>query len=217
MSDRFWDNLGKPYVLEGETIAHTVPEIEIGGTTTSVEKLDFKKLKNGDLYITTNRVIFIGQIRKDKELSRDDFDGISLFYRDMEKLKIEKERFSILCVIRSSKKHNTKARVYFKKVPTDILPTITDYIQTNIDNLSEVLQTFEKPEKEEEPKKEKKKKKEKEEPPEELSPEELKRRKMFHEAEVESIEMVCPKCGESVDYTPGMTICPYCEQSVKFF
>ncbi|MHC1591678.1 MAG: hypothetical protein ACXQS8_06310 [Candidatus Helarchaeales archaeon] len=215
MSDRFWDDLGKPYVLEGETIAHAVPQVEISGTQTSAERLKFKKLKIGDLYVTTNRVIFISQIKKVKQLDRDAFGGLSIFYQDMEKIKVEKEKFSILCVVKRGKKP-VKARVYFKKIPSDILPVITEYIETNIQNLSEVLPTFEKPEIPEEPKKSKidKKKKALEE---QLSKEELKRQKMFSEAEVEEIEMICPLCGETVYYKPGMTICPHCNRKVKFF
>ncbi|MHA1143208.1 MAG: hypothetical protein ACTSRW_00550 [Candidatus Helarchaeota archaeon] len=212
MSDRFWDELGKPYVLEGETIAHAVPEVEISGTSTSAERLDFRNLKKGDLYVTTNRVAFIGQVKKVKELNRDAFDGISIFYNDMEKIKVEKGKFSILCIVRGGKKA-VKARVYFKKIPSDILPMITEYINTNIQNLSDVLKTFDKPEKKEKQKADKKKSALETQ----ISKEELKRKKMFEEAEVEEIEMVCPLCGETVYYTPGMTICPHCNKKVKFF
>jgi len=91
--------------------------------------------KIGDLYVTNTRLIFIGEVRKSKDL-RQKFDGLSIFYDDMDELgKIKKDKFSVLCVFKKGRWRSQKARIYFKKVPEDQIEKVTDYIRSALQDI----------------------------------------------------------------------------------
>ncbi len=206
MSDRYWDDEGQPYIFEGEEIEFSVPKVKIGGTYSSKSEMEIEELKEGELYVTTNRMIFIGKIR-DSQKSREKFDGISIFLQDIESMKVEKSKFSVLCNIKSGKK-GKRARVYFKELPEDIKTKIEAYINEQIVGLKEP-ESGKKPEVKKIDKKAKKKK-------EKMDESERKIRGLFDEADADAMELVCPACGADVLYRPGMKSCPICNKKVNF-
>ncbi|MFX1449811.1 MAG: hypothetical protein ACFFCM_03140 [Promethearchaeota archaeon] len=213
MSDRFWDQQGRPYVLEGETIQHSIPQVHISGSAASKSLMEIGDLKMGDLYVTNTRLIFIGEVRKSKDL-RQKFDGLSIFYDDMDELgKVKKDKFSVLCVFRKGRWRSQKARIYFKKLPEDQIEKVTDYIRSALQDI-EYAETGERPEPRE--KKEDKKSVKKQEE-EQIDPALLKAQAMFSEIKEEAVELMCPACGGYVSYRPGMKTCPICGKEVKFF
>ncbi|NVM04425.1 MAG: hypothetical protein HWN67_19030 [Candidatus Helarchaeota archaeon] len=213
MSDRFWDKDGRPFVLEGETIQHSVPEVRISGSAASKGLMEIGDLKMGDLYVTNTRLIFIGEVRKSKDL-RQKFDGLSIFYDDITELgKVQKDKFSVLCVFKKGRWRSQKARVYFKKLPQDQVEKVTDYIKSALQDI-EYAETGERPEPRE---KIEKKKKEKKQVEEKTDPDLIKAQALFSEIKEDSVELMCPACGGYVSYRPGMKTCPLCGKAVKFF
>ncbi|MFX0135934.1 MAG: hypothetical protein ACFFDN_19990 [Candidatus Hodarchaeota archaeon] len=213
MSDRFWDKQGRPFVLEGETIQHSVPEVRISGSAASKGLMEIGDLKMGDLYVTNTRLIFIGEVRKSKD-ERQRFDGISIFYDDVSELgKVEKTKFSVLCVFKKGRWRSQKARIYFKKLPEDQVEKVTDYIRSALQEI-EYAETGERPKPREKIEKKKKEKKQVEEEPD---PDLIKAQALFSEISEDTVELVCPECGGYVSYRPGMKTCPLCGKSVKFF
>jgi len=206
LSDRYWDDDGQPYIFEGEVIEFSISNVTIGGTYTSKNELDIDKLKEGELYITTNRVIFIGKIRESAR-NRENYDGVSIFLQDIESMKREKKKFSILCNVKSGKR-GKRARVYFKNIEEDLLEKIDAYLNQKILTLHEPL-VGEKPKIKKDDMKTKKRK-------EKLDKKIQKEISLFKEAEVDEIELICPACGSEVIYHPGMKKCPLCGKEVKF-
>lgn len=206
LSDRYWDDAGQPFIFEGETIEISVPNVTIGGTFTSKNELNIDDLKEGELYVTTNRVIFIGKIRESKK-GRENFDGVSIFLEDLESMKREKKKFSMLCNVRSGKR-GKKARVYFKNIDEETLERIDVFINKKILELNG-LKVGSKPI---EKKQDKKTRKEQEK----IDKKTRKEQTLFEEADVDSIELICPSCGSDVNYKPGMKKCPICNKEVKF-
>lgn len=212
MSDRFWDKVGRPYVLEGETIHHSIPEVRISGSSHSKSLMEIGDLKYGDLYVTNTRLIFIGEVRKAKD-PRQKFDGLSIFYHDIDELgKVEKNKFSVLCVFKKGRFSSSKARIYFKKIPEDQIQKVTDYVRSSLQDIQEA-ETGKRPKP-----KEKDKNKDVKKPEEEkIDPDVIKAQALFSEIKEDSVELVCPACGGYVTYVPGMKKCPICGESVKFF
>ena len=206
LSDRYWDDNGQPYIFEGETIEISVSNVNIGGSFTSRNELDIEDLKEGDLYITTNRVIFISKIRESQK-GRENFDGVSIFLEDLESMKREKKKFSLLCNVRSGKR-GKRARVYFKNIEEKMLERIDVFINMKIIENAD-LKVGSKPTEKKEDKKAKKKQKK-------LDEQTKKERALFEEADVDIIELICPACGSDVNFKPGMKKCPVCEKEVKF-
>ena len=210
MSDRYWDDEGQPYLFEGEVIEYSVPEIKLGGTYQSKNELEIEDLKEGELYITSNRILFIGKIR-DSQKSRENYDGISIFLQDIESLKSEKSKFSVLCNIKSGKK-GKKARIYFKQLEGEMKEKIEAYINKAVVNLKEPASGSKPIVKKIDKKAEKKAKIKKEK----MDERDRKIKGLFDEADEDALELVCPACGADVLYKPGMKICPICSKKVNF-
>jgi len=206
LSDRYWDDNGQPFIFEGETIEISVPNVSIGGTYTSKNELDVEDLKEGELYITTNRVVFIGKVRESKK-ERENFDGVSIFLEDLESMKREKKKFSLLCNVKSGKR-GKRARIYFKNIEDETLERIDVFLNKKILELNG-LKVGSKPIEKKEDKKTKKDQ-------EKTDKRTKKERTLFEEADVDSIELICPACGSDVKYKPGMKKCPICNKEVNF-
>ncbi|MHA1384549.1 MAG: hypothetical protein ACTSR3_12405 [Candidatus Helarchaeota archaeon] len=212
ISDRYWDSSGRPYILEGETIHHSIPEVRISGSAASKSLMDIGNLKIGDLYVTNTRLIFIGEVNKKSKDPRLRYDGLSIFYEDVSELgKVEKEKFSVLCVFKKGRFRSQKARIYFKQIPKDQIEKVTDYIRSAIQE-AEYAETGERPR----PREKIKNKKDKEKK-EQLPPDYTKAKALFSEIKEDAVELTCPACGGYVMYRPGMTKCPLCGKTVKFF
>jgi len=210
MSDRYWDDNGQPYLFEGEEIEYSVSGVKIGGTYQSKNELEIEDLKEGELYITSNRVLFIGKVR-DSQKTRENYDGISIFLQDIESLKSEKKKFSVLCNIRSGKK-GKRARIYFKELEGEMKEKIEAYINKVVVNLKEPTSGTKPIEKKIDKKAEKKAKKKQEK----MDARDRKIKGLFDEADEDAFELVCPACGADVLYKPGMKICPVCSKKVNF-
>jgi len=211
-SDRYWDSSGRPFILEGETIHHSVPEVRISGSAASKSLMDIGNLKDGDLYVTNTRLIFIGEVDKKAKDPRQKFDGLSIFYDDVTELgKVEKEKFSVLCVFKKGRFRSTKARIYFKKIPKDQIEIVTDYIRSALQE-REYAKTGERPQ----PKDTTAVKKIKAKEPAKIDPEYQKAKALFSEIDEDTVELTCPNCGGYVNYRPGMKKCPLCGKNVKF-
>ena len=214
VSDRFWDPSGRPFILEGETIHHSIPEVKISGSASSKNLMEVGDLKMGDLYVTNTRLIFIGEIKKGAKDPRQRFDGLSIFYDDVSELgKVDKGKgnFSVLCVFQKGRFRSQKARIYFKKLPKDQIEKVTDHIRSAIQEI-EYAETGERPEP-----RPKDKDKEKTKVKEVVPPDYTKAKALFSEIQEDEVELTCPACGGYVMYRPGMTKCPLCGKTVKFF
>jgi len=210
MSDRYWDDEGQPYLFENEEIEYSVPGVKLGGTYQSKNEFEIEDLKEGELYITSNRIIFIGKIRESQK-TRENYDGISIFLQDIESLKSEKQKFSVLCNIKSGKK-GKRARIYFKQLEGEMKEKIEAYINKVVVNLKEPTSGTKPSEKKIDKKAEKKAKKKKEK----MDARDKKVQGLFNDADEDAFELVCPACGADVLYKPGMKICPICDKKVNF-
>ncbi|NHI93281.1 MAG: hypothetical protein EAX96_12355 [Candidatus Lokiarchaeota archaeon] len=206
MADRYWNDDGQPFIFEGETIEISIPNVSIGGTYSSKNELNISDLKEGELYITTNRIIFISKIKETQKI-RESYDGVSIFLEDIESMKREKKKFSLLCNIKSGKR-GKRARVYFKDIEENSLEKIEVYLTKKILELNE-LKVGSKPIKQEEDKKTKKEQ-------QKIDKKVKQEQSLFEEASVDEIELICPACGSDVVYRPGMKKCPICGKDVKF-
>ncbi len=210
ISDRFWDKSGRPFILEGETINHSIPEVRISGSAASKSLMELGDLKTGDLYVTNTRLIFIGEVNK-KSQDRERFDGLSIFYDDISELgKVKGDKFSVLCVFKKGRWRSQKARIYFKNVPKDHIEKIADQIRSALQEI-EHAETADRPK----PKIIKDETKATQ-TKEETDPEYTKAKAMFSEIYEDEVELICPECGGYVTYKPGMKKCPLCEKPVKF-
>ncbi|MHA1311674.1 MAG: hypothetical protein ACTSQO_12245 [Candidatus Helarchaeota archaeon] len=209
--ERFWGNNGEPLLYEGERSIISAQNVKIGETSRGDPK--FKTLKQGTLYVTNVRIIFISLIKKKAKLISEKYDGLSIFYSDItnaervgpggRSLKIECEYTTYKLI------KKVAARIYFKSIPSDIADEIVKKVTEAIKDKIEGKKI-----------KEKKKivKEEKATIPEEPKPNippDI--QYMINELGDEPIEIQCPKCGSLIEYRPGLEICPICKEKVKFF
>ena len=133
--------------------------------------------------------------------------GRKLRPKDIESMKVEKNKFSVLCNIKSGKK-GKRARVYFKELEGEMKTKIEAYINKKILENKEPS-TMSKPTVKKIDKKAKKKK-------QKMDEHDRKVAALFDEADEDAMELICPACGADVLYKPGMKRCPICDKKVNF-
>ncbi|MHA1271653.1 MAG: hypothetical protein ACTSPY_17810 [Candidatus Helarchaeota archaeon] len=213
--DRFWGNNGEPLLYEGERSIISAENVKIGETSKGDPKLGH--LKQGTLYVTNVRLVFISLVKKKAKLISEKYDGLSIFYSDItnaERVGPGGRSLKIECEYTTHKFiKKIAARIYFKSIPSDVADTIVKRVTESIKDRIESGKIKEKAKE-----KIKEKKKIEAPPPEPTKPEippDI--QYMINELGGDSIELQCPKCGSFVNYKPGMDRCPVCNEKVKFF
>ena len=212
--DRFWGQNGEPLLYEGEKSVISADKIKIGETSKGDSKL--KNLKQGTLYVTNVRIVFISLIKKKAKLISEKFDGLSIFYSDItnaERIGPSGRSLKIECEYTTHKLvKKIAARIYFKSIPSDVADEVINRVKESIKDRIEKGKFKEK---------KKKLKKEKDKELTSLEPQKPKVsadiQYMINELDGESIELQCPKCGSFIQYKPGLEKCPICKEKVKFF
>ena len=210
--DRYWNEEGQPFLFQDEQVLLTAP----GVTPRVVSGLNvkIKDLKTGTLFITNIRLIFICQVKKKAKDPRLMYDGVSIFYSDVDKASIVgKGSLKIECILEKGTLRSKKANIFFKDIPKDIQNEAVIRIEESLKDRG-MPPVVDEPIYEEEHE-EKKEKKQKSTPP----PAPIYSRSvdyLLSEVEDEDIELTCPACGSYVRYRRGMTVCPACKRKVKF-